>query len=145
MVVIPAAVSPALGGYQPLPEGARAGSIAVFLALLCGVAWLERFQYRLREAEPARWWASNGRDVVNVFALAMMTLGLKVLGFGGPLAFGIAASFVILLSACQGAFERHPRAVLLSLATALLLSAPILLAPAQLASGYRGWVQALFP
>lgn len=135
----------ALGGYRPLPDEARWVSVGVFLALLCVVALIERFQYRLRDQEPARWWASNGRDVVNVFALAMMTVGLGVLGFDGPLAFGIAASFVILLSAFQGALERHPSAVYLSVLTALLLGAPILLIPAQLASAYRGLVLTLFP
>lgn len=119
-------------------------STFVFLALLCVVALLERLQYRLREAEPARWWASNGRDVVNVFALATMALGLSVLGFSGPLAFGIAATFVILLSACQGELERHPNAVMLSVLAALALGAPILLIPARLAAGYRGLVLLLF-
>lgn len=135
----------ALGGYRPLPEAARWIAVGVFLGLLCVVALLERFQYLLRDQEPARWWASNGRDVVNVFALAMMALGLDVLGFDGPLAFGIAASFVILLSASQGAFERHPSAVLLSVIAALVLGAPILLIPAQLASAYRDVVRTLFP
>jgi hypothetical protein len=138
----------ALGGYRPLPPGARWIATAVFLALLCMVAWLERLQYRLRDEEPARWWASNGRDVVNVFALAMMTVGLKVLGFDGPLAFGIAASFVILLSACQGELAHHPGTGMgpgvRSVLAALVLGAPILLVPAQLAAGYRALVLTLF-
>lgn len=120
-------------------------AIAVFLLLLCVVALLERLQYRLRDQEPSRWWASNGRDVVNVFALATMGLGLEVLGFSGPLAFGIAASFVILLSATQGALERHPSAVLLSVVVSLMLGAPVLFSPGPLADGYRTVVRALFP
>lgn len=135
----------ALGGYRPLPETARLVSVGVFVLLLCVVALLERLQYRMREQEPSRWWASNGRDVVNVFALAMMAVGLFVIGFDGPLAFGIAASFVILLSAVQGALERHPNAVLLSVLTALVLGFPILFAPARLADAYRGLVVTLFP
>jgi hypothetical protein len=139
-----AGAAQALGGYRPLPEEARWVATLVFLALLGVVALLERLQYRLREEEPARWWASNGRDVVNVFALGTMTLGLTVLGFAGPLAFGIAASFVILLSACQGELERHPNSVMLSMLAALALGAPILLVPARLASGYGKLVLFLF-
>lgn len=135
----------ALGGYQPLPPEARPVAVGVFLLLLGVVALLERLQYRLRDQEPARWWASNGRDVVNVFALAMMTVGLGVLGFSGPLAFGIAASFVILLSASQGALELHPNAVFLSVVVALALGGPILFTPGPLAAGYHGLVKALFP
>lgn len=138
----------ALGGYRPLPPGARGLATFVFLALLWVVAWLERLQHQLRDEEPARWWASNGRDVLNVFALAMMAVGLKVLGFDGPLAFGIAASFVILLSAFQRELAPRPGSGrgpgVRSLVAALLLGAPILIVPAQLAAGYRALVLTLF-
>jgi hypothetical protein len=135
----------ALGGYRALPDGARAVAAVVFLAILVVVGWLERLQYQLRERESSRWWASNGRDVMNLFALGTMSLGLKVIGFSGPLAFGLAATFVILLAFVQGALEQRERAVLFSVLTAIVIGLPVLFAPAQLAVGYRAAVAFLFP
>ena len=134
-----------LGGYRPLPEQARLVAAAVFLLILATVGWLERLQYQLRESEASRWWASNGRDVVNLFALGTMSVGLKVIGFAGPLAFGLAATFVILLAFVQGTLEKRAHAVLYSVLTAIVLGVPVLIAPAPLAHGYRAAVNLLFP
>ena len=127
----------ALGGYQALPEPARWVASLVFLAILAMVGWLERLQYQLRERDASSWWASNGRDVVNLFALGTLSLGLKVFGFSGPLSFGLAATFVIVLAFLQGQFEKRPRAVLYSVLVALALGLPVLVAPGLLAWGYR--------
>ena len=117
----------------------------MFILILGVVGLLERLQYQLRESEASRWWASNGRDVVNLFALATMTFGLFAMGFAGPLAFGLAATFVIVLAFLQGALEKRKNAVLYSVIAALVLGAPVLFAPGRVAIAFHGAVDCLFP
>jgi hypothetical protein len=123
-----------LGGYQPLPWPAQLVAGGVFLAILAMVGWLERLQYQLRESEASSWWA-----------FGTLSLGLKLFGFSGPLAFGLAATFVIVLAFLQGLFEKRTRAVLYSVLVALALGLPVLVAPGPLARGYRAAVEWLFP
>lgn len=118
-----------LGGYRELLPPARELGGAVFLGMLVLTAILERLQFQLRATEASVWWASNGRDVVNAFALGAMSLGLYVVGFSGPIALAIAATVVILLSVLQATLEKHRRAVGLSVLAALLLGSPVLLWP----------------
>lgn len=134
----------ALGGYRPLEPLARLLGSGVFLGMLALAALLERLQFQLRYTESSTWWASNGRDVVNAFALAAMALGLRVIGFTGPIALCIAATLVLLLSALQSAVEKHRHAFLWSLAAALLLGAPVMVAPELVHGGFRAAVEWLF-
>lgn len=135
----------ALGGYRELLPGAQAVGDLAFIALLCLTALLERLQFQLRATEASHWWLSNGRDVLNAFALGLVALGLKVVGFTGPLALAIAATLVILLSLFQTSLGRYPRlSTLLSVGAALGLGAPILLAPYPVASAFRSLIEWLF-
>src|SRR4051812_27563322 len=102
---------------------------AVFMGMLCLTALLERLQFQLRSSEASVWWASNGRDVINAFALATMSLGLRVLGFTGPIAVGIAATLVILLSALQSSLGDRRGAAFWSLGTALALGVLVMVFP----------------
>lgn len=118
-----------LGGYRELLPAARGVGSAVFVGMLALTALLERLQFQLRATESSVWWASNGRDVVNAFALGTMALGLRVIGFTGPIALAIAATVVVLLSAMQAEFEKHRWAGALSVVTALVLGAPVIALP----------------
>src|SRR5262249_27776553 len=61
-----------LGGYRELAPPARMIGNAVFIGMLFLTTLLERLQLQLRATESAKWWASNGRDAVNAFAVASM-------------------------------------------------------------------------
>jgi len=104
--------------------------------MLVLAALLERLQFKLRATESKRWWASNGRDVINVCALLGVTAALRVLGLSLPIAFCTGAVVIIVLSMVQTTLQKHPRAGLWSMAAALSLGVPVLLFP--------GRTQALF-
>src|SRR5262245_1655794 len=91
-----------LGGYQESEWSIRLVASAIFAGILCLVAALERLQLTLRETEASRWWASNGRDVLNFFALAILSYGLKLLGYFGPMVLLLAGCMVVALTAVQG-------------------------------------------
>ncbi len=134
----------ALGGYRELAPVARLLGSLVFLSALAVAALLERLQFKLRASESKTWWASNGRDVVNVGALAATTLGLYGVGFTGPIALAIASTVVIVLSALQMSFQKHRGALGLSLGAALVLGLPVLLAPRGVDLAYRAMIEHLF-
>lgn len=133
-----------LGGYRELAPTARILGSLVFLGALAIAAILERLQFKLRATESKTWWASNGRDVVNAFALAATSLGLWGVGFTGPIALAIAATVVVILSALQMMIERQRAALALSLGVALLLGSPVLIAPRQVDGFYRAMIGTLF-
>ena len=135
----------ALGGCQELAQSARILGAVVFLGMLLATAVLERLQFQLKAAEASKWWASNGRDVVNAFALGAMAIGLRVIGFTGPIALSIAATLVLVLSAAQTALEKRGGAALLSVGLALVLGAPVLLAPRAVHELFRSSLELLFP
>jgi len=132
-----------LGGYRELAPPARLIGNAVFVGMLVLTTLLERLQLQLRATESSRWWASNGRDAVNAFAVASMALGLKVIGFTGPMAFLVASILVLLMSALQPAIHR-PQSMLLSLGLALVLGLPVLVAPSWVHSFFRRLLEMLF-
>jgi hypothetical protein len=107
-------------------------------------ALLERLQFQLRATETSTWWASNGRDVVNAFALGTMSIGLRVIGFTGPIALSIAATVVVVLSVVQTTFEKHPLSSWTTIIVALGLGTPVLLVPAQVHQVFRTTIELLF-
>src|SRR4051812_33772999 len=113
-------------------QAIRAG---VFLGVLLLTAVLERLQSRLKEDEGAAWWASNGRDILNAFALAACALGLRLLGFRGPLALCLAATLTLTLSLFQSSIVKRRLPVVASLAAAVLVGLPVALRPESVASG----------
>ena len=136
----------ALGGFlqpdqSPAVEAARA---LVFLGVLLLTAVLERLQTRLREDEVSTWWVSNGRDVLNAFALATCALGLRLLGFRGPLALCLAATLTVVLSLVQSVIVRRQLPAAVSLAVAVLVGLPVALQPAWFAAVLRAVLRELF-
>lgn len=134
-----------LGGYQAVEAPFRAVAQGVFVAILCLTAVLERLQYRLRASEQSVWWASNGRDVINTFALGTMVLGLHLLGFRGPVGLLIAGTLMVLLTAVQSSLEKLRHATLLSTLATLGLGAPVLFVPGAADRWLRHSVELLFP
>jgi hypothetical protein len=133
----------AIGGYQPTSEG-RVLALALFSVALVLVAALERLQFRLRATEGALWWASNGRDVLNALAVAVMTFALSMVGFNGPIAFCIAATQMAILSALQTSLGDRRSALLWSVMLAFALGAPVMLAPRAVHEGFQRMLRALF-
>jgi hypothetical protein len=133
-----------LGGYQELVSTRGWLGNGAFLLALVLTALLERLQFQLRSAEAKAWWASNGRDVLNAFAFGVMALGLHGLGFTGPLALGLAATLVLVLSAVQTSLAQHRLSTVLSVATAFLLGLPVLIFPGRVHGLFRGVLQSLF-
>jgi hypothetical protein len=118
---------------------------ASFLASVGVAGLLERVQYRLRADEGRAWWASNGRDVVNAVALGAVSSGLWVYGFRGPLVVCVAGTLVLVLSMCQMRLESRPGSTLWSVAVALALGLPVLVAPGAVAQFFERLVLALAP
>src|SRR5215472_1476985 len=118
-----------LGGYRELAPPARLIGDAVFVGMILLTAFLERLQFQLRVTESSKWWASSGRDVVNAFALASMAFGLKVIGFTGPIAFLIASTMVLFVSALQSSLGDRKLSTVLSVAAALGLGMPVIFVP----------------
>lgn len=133
-----------LRGYEPLAVGGRPLGTIAFVGLVIVVSYLERLQFRLRRLEGSKWWASNGRDVLNLLALLLMIGALKVIGFTGPLSLCIAATVVIVLSALQMELDKHRHQGLWSLIVGLVLSAPVLAFPAQTDAFFTRAISALF-
>ena len=134
-----------LGGYRELAPLARAVGNAVFVGMLLLTAFLERLQIQLRVTESSKWWASNGRDVVNAFALASMAFGLKVIGFTGPIAFLIASTMVLFVSVLQSSLINRKLSTVLSVAGALAVGLPVILAPIAVDAFFRRTLALLFP
>jgi hypothetical protein len=132
------------GGYRALPWSERAWGDALFLAALGLTGLLERLQIRLRSTERSVWWASNGRDLINLSALGLMALGLAGAGFSGPLALAIAATLLLWVTAVQVALGERRGAGPLALLAAWALGAPVLGAPEAIHAAYRGALQWLF-
>jgi hypothetical protein len=134
-----------LGGYRELAPPARVIGDVVFVGMLFLTVLLERLQFQLRVTEPSKWWASNGRDVVNAFALASMAFGLKVIGFTGPMAFLIASTMVLFVSALQSSLSNRQLSTVLSMVAALALGLPVILAPTAVHAFFRKTLEVLFP
>ena len=117
----------------------------VFVGILCLTAILERLQFQLKATESSTWWASNGRDVINTFSLAVNALGLELMGFRGPECLLISGTLVILLTGLQAPLEKSHHGTLASLGVSVGLGLPILLVPQTVAAFFGTAVKALFP
>jgi hypothetical protein len=126
------------GGYPVVGQ-------VVFAGALILTALLERLQFQLRASESSLWWASNGRDVVNVLALGVMSVGLRAVGLTGPMSLGIAATATIVLTALQPFLDKHRHGGLLTGVVAMALGLPVLIHPQALHQGFQAVVLYLFP
>lgn len=132
-----------LGGYRELAPPARLVGNAVFVGMLFLTALLERLQLQLRATESSKWWVSNGRDVVNAFAVASLALGLKVIGFTVPMALLIACTLVLLMSTLQPS-RPTPYSAVVAMVLALLLGLPVIVAPALVHAFFKHALELLF-
>jgi hypothetical protein len=134
-----------LGGYRELSDQARVAGAAIFAVAVVLVGFLERLQAQLKAAESSKWWASNGRDVVNAVAFGMMVAALRAIGFAGPISLAISATLVIVLSLVQSSLVDHPRlSTLVTAAVSLAVGLPVLVIPRAVHAVFRRTLEALF-
>ncbi|MFN0061026.1 MAG: hypothetical protein ACKVPX_00710 [Myxococcaceae bacterium] len=134
-----------LGGFEAPPLEVRALGNTVFWGILLLAALLERLQHRLKADEGAHWWVSNGRDVINAFALAAVAAGLFLLGFHGPLVLLLAGTLVVSLTGLQNLWGNGPGAWLGACLSACTLGAPMVLMPSTVAEQVTRWVLEVCP
>jgi len=96
-----------------MPRGIAAAAALAAAALL---VVLQELGQRLRREEHRAWWASNGRDVLNLAGFAAVALSLRLYGFPGPAAVLAGGIFTLLtygayVLAADVARVRHPRAL----------------------------------
>jgi hypothetical protein len=106
---------------------------------------LQNLAIRLRHDEERRWWAGNGRDVVNALAVASLSAAVWLQGVAPHLALLLGATLTLSLSILRTLIHdrtRHPDRVIVVIAA--LLGAPLLLAPQALAAGASRLLEALF-
>ena len=99
---------------QPAPGPWREVAVAAALAAAALLVLLQEAGERLRREEHRAWWASNGRDVLNVVGFAAFAGALYLHGYPGPaalLAGGAAtlAAYGAWVIAADVARLRHPR------------------------------------
>jgi hypothetical protein len=134
----------AWGGYRELTGAQRVAGDALFLGAVVITGLLERVQLRLRRMEKRRWWASNGRDVLNGVAFLAMALGLGVVGFTGPMALAVAASLLLSVTAVQAGLGGHRLSGPLALVAACALGLPVVVAPRLVHGVFRALLDGLF-
>lgn len=101
----------------------------VFSALAVSILFQE-IALRLREQERSAWWASNGRDVANALALALLLLAIRWLGASWDVALLLGATITLVLTAVARALLgrlRRPWMVVAVVGVVLVL--PLVLRP----------------
>lgn len=96
------------------------------------VTSLQRLQLAWREREAQTWWASNARDLVNLFAVGTFAVALMALGLPFTAAVLLAAQGVLFTAAVEALLERlpaWPAHDLLALLAALGWTLPVALWP----------------
>ena len=134
-------LSPASG----FPQGVAAAAALAASALL---VLLQELGERLRREEHRAWWASNGRDVLNLAGFAAIGASLRLYGFPGPAALLAGGLFTLMT---YGAYvlvadllrARHPRA--LAVAAGSLEVGLLLAFPGPVLAFLGGLAAALFP
>jgi hypothetical protein len=120
-----------------------AGRIA-FLGALCLTGVLERFQFGLRFLEGRTWWASNGRDILNGVAFAALTASAWWIGFEPAVAMVNGATVLVLVNALQAALGQRRGATWMSVALAVALGSPTLVAPGAMDRAIQATLELLF-
>jgi hypothetical protein len=121
---------------------------ALYLAAVAAFLLLQGLGLRLRRAEHRAWWAGSGRDLLNAAGLVAITVALRLLGFSWPAALLVGGTQTLLLFGATvflatQTSTRHPRAW--GLTAGLLLSVPLLVYRAEVASAFGRVALALFP
>ncbi len=120
-----------LGSFRELTATWRiAGSVA-FVASLAAVVASQRWQMLLKKEESSVWWASNGRDVLNVAALLLLTVSLWLIGFSAGAGLFFAGSIILLMHLLENAVvERRGAGPIVALVAAAI-AIPLLVFPRQ--------------
>jgi hypothetical protein len=103
---------------------------AVVLSALAVSILFQEIALRLREQERSAWWASNGRDVANALALALLLLAIRWLGASWDVALLLGATITLVLTAVARALLgrlRRPWMVVAVVGVVLVL--PLVLRP----------------
>jgi hypothetical protein len=135
----------ALGTYHEPAVVERLLAQLGLLAALGLTGLFEQLQIGLRSTETKRWWASNGRDLLNGLALASLWLALWASGFSGPIALAGAALLLLGASLIESALSgasSWPR--WLSFPAMFALGSPVLVAPRAVHLGLRWAIELLF-
>lgn len=132
---------------QPGDSAARLLAAAVYLAAVGGFLWLQELGLRLRREEHRAWWAGTGRDLLNLAGLAAIASGLRLVGFPWPAALLVGGTLTLLLFGASVLVATqlevsHPRAW--STGAGILLAAPVLLFPREIATAVGAIAAALF-
>ena len=137
-----------LGLYRELSAVSRLAGSAALLGSLALTVALQRLQLELKRADTRRWWASNGRDLINLLAFGALGGSLLVVGFPAPAALLLGATMLLVLQLFEALllnWPRLPAPTALSLGVAFALACPVLLSPNRV----FGWVsratEFLFP
>lgn len=131
--------------YRPPSYPAVLGDLA-YAAALALFLFLQRIAHKLREEEVHAWWASNGRDVVNGLAVVTVSTAIWLQGIAPALALLFGATLTLLLSVLHTFLEgRVVEPWRLVIVAAVILGAPLVLAPRQVAEATDRLVQEVFP
>ncbi|MBI5547405.1 MAG: hypothetical protein HY901_26280 [Deltaproteobacteria bacterium] len=126
-----------LGGFSS-PTGAwRALALVAWAAALILAVLSQVWQMGLRQIETSRWWASNGRDFLNLAALGALVAALRGMGFGGPAALIVGASVLLPLLLAGSLTKDRVRLGRLLFPLAALVGTPVALAPARIEAFLR--------
>ncbi|HLV60700.1 MAG TPA: hypothetical protein VKY51_04790 [Fredinandcohnia sp.] len=89
-------------------EGIVVRALVLLIALALALV-LQEIALRLRAKEGTSWWVSNGRDVANALALALLWSAIRIgAGASWPLALLLAGSITLFLTALARALLDHP-------------------------------------
>lgn len=137
-------MEPADGVGVGLLVEARVGDAWVLLVALvvCGV--LVRLQFGLRPVEGVAWWASTGRDGLNLLAASLLVGALLVRGFRGPAAVVLASAQLVTLALLQPNLGSGRSAAARSVAVSLGLGLPAMVSPGFMASNVERLLAVLF-
>lgn len=128
-----------LGDYA---GASRLTGAAALVGSLAVTVVLQRLQTALVSAESSRWWASNGRDLINAVSLAALGGALWYLGFSGPTALVLGTTLLLVLNLFESVLFGRLKPLsngVLSWLSAIALVAPLLLAPERV----NDWLNAL--
>lgn len=118
-----------LGLFQGMPGPERWAALLAWGVSLGLAVVLQRWQVRLRHLERSRWWASNGRDVLNLAALTLLVESLRAMGFARPEALLVGATALLPLVLLSSITARRGRLRALLPLGAVAVGVPIGAAP----------------
>ena len=133
-------VAPRTGGELWAAAALHLGAVAAFLLFQEVGLWLRRAEHRA-------WWASSGRDLLNVAGLVAITGTLRLVGLSFPAALLVGGTQTLLLFGATVFLAtqtetRHPRTW--ALAAGLGASLPLLVYRAEVVAAFGAIAAALF-